>query len=74
MELVLPIYNAHPYFFLKNLSQKVCILNGKIWYMPSYKVLQLGLEISHVALQSVLFTAVLHCQYDYFQSYYSEGN
>ena len=30
--LVLPIYNAHPYFSLKTLGQKVCTLHSKIWY------------------------------------------
>ena len=30
MELVLPIYNAHPYFSLKDLGRKVHINHGKI--------------------------------------------
>ena len=30
-ELVLPMCNVHPYFSLKNLDQKVCIIHGKIW-------------------------------------------
>lgn len=29
MELVLPMYNAHPYFFLTNLYKKVHIIYGK---------------------------------------------
>ena len=32
MELVLPMYNVHPYFSLKNLGKKVCIISGKTWY------------------------------------------
>ena len=30
MELVLPMYNAHPYFSLKNLGKNVRIVHGKI--------------------------------------------
>ena len=30
MELVLPMYNVHPYFSLRNLVKKVYILHGKI--------------------------------------------
>ena len=33
MELVLPMYNAHPYFCLKNLGKKVCTSYGKIWHI-----------------------------------------
>ena len=33
MELVLCMYNVHPYFSLKNLGKKVCIISGKIWYL-----------------------------------------
>ena len=29
--LGLPMYNAHPYFSLKNVGKKVCIIHGKIW-------------------------------------------
>ena len=29
MELVLPMYNVHPYFSLKNLGKKVSIIHGK---------------------------------------------
>ena len=29
-ELLLPMYNAHPYFSLKNLGKSMCILLGKI--------------------------------------------
>ena len=32
MELELPVYNAHPYFSLKNLGKKVCIIHDKIRY------------------------------------------
>ena len=31
MKLVLPMYNVHPYFSLKNLSKKVHTIQGKIW-------------------------------------------
>ena len=31
MELVLHMYNAHPYLSLKNLGKNVCILHGKMW-------------------------------------------
>ena len=31
MELVLPIYSAHPYFSLKNWGKKVRIIHSKIW-------------------------------------------
>ena len=30
MELVLPMFNAHPYFSLKNLGKKVHIIHGKM--------------------------------------------
>ena len=30
MESVLPMYNAQPYFSLKNLGKKVLIIHGKI--------------------------------------------
>ena len=30
-ELVLPMYNVHPYFSLKNLGKKACIIQSKIW-------------------------------------------
>ena len=32
MELVLLMYNVHPYFSLKNLGKKVHIIHGKIQY------------------------------------------
>ena len=32
-ELVLPMYNAHPYFPLKNFGKKVSIIHSKIWYI-----------------------------------------
>ena len=32
MELVLPMYNAHPYFSFKNLDKNVRIIHGKIRY------------------------------------------
>ena len=31
MELVLPMYNVHPYFSLKNLGQTMLIIHSKIW-------------------------------------------
>ena len=31
MQLVLPMYSAHPYFSLKNLGNKVCTIHDKIW-------------------------------------------
>ena len=30
-ELVLPMYNEHPYFSFKYLGKKVHIIHGKIW-------------------------------------------
>ena len=30
MELILPIYNAHPYFSLKNLGKNMRIVHGQI--------------------------------------------
>ena len=36
MELVLPMYNAHPYISLKNLGKNVHITHGKIWYLPHH--------------------------------------
>ena len=33
MELVLPMYNVHLYFSLKNLDKKVFMIHGKIWYL-----------------------------------------
>ena len=35
MESVLPIYNAHTYFPLKNLGKKVHIIHGKILYLEA---------------------------------------
>ena len=32
-KLALLMYNAHPYFSLKNLGKKVCIINSKILYL-----------------------------------------
>lgn len=32
MELVLPMYNVHPYSSLTNLGKKVHIIYDKIWY------------------------------------------
>ena len=32
MELVLPMYNAYPYFSLTDLGKEVYIVHGKIWY------------------------------------------
>ena len=29
-ELVLPMYNVHPYLLLKNVGKNVCIINGEI--------------------------------------------
>ena len=31
------MYNVHPYFSLKILGKKMCIIHGKIWYI-SYLV------------------------------------
>ena len=31
-ELVLPVYNEHPYFPLKIQAKKVCMIHGKIQY------------------------------------------
>ena len=33
MELVIPMYNVHPYFSLKSLGKIVCIIQCKIWCM-----------------------------------------
>ena len=33
MELALPISNEHPYFSLKTLGIKMCIIHGKIQYL-----------------------------------------
>ena len=33
MELVLPMYNVHSYFYLKNLGKKIHIIHSKIWYL-----------------------------------------
>ena len=33
MELVLAIYNVHPYFSLKTLGKKVRIIHGKTWLL-----------------------------------------
>lgn len=35
MELVLPMYNAHPYFFLTKSGKKVHITHGKTRYLAS---------------------------------------
>ena len=36
MELVLPMYNVHPYFSLKTLGKRVSIIHSKIWYIKRY--------------------------------------
>ena len=39
MELVLPMYNAHPYFSLKNLVKKVRLVHSRLQlrtYCPAY--------------------------------------
>ena len=33
MELVVSMYNVHPYFSLKNVGKTVCIIHGKIWHI-----------------------------------------
>ena len=40
-ELVLHMYNAHPYFFLKNLCKKVCIIPVKIMFLRDCSVLHM---------------------------------
>ena len=30
---LIPMYDAHPYFSLKNLGVKVCIIHGKVRYV-----------------------------------------
>ena len=30
--IIIPMYNAHPYFSLINLGKKMCIIYGKIQY------------------------------------------
>ena len=42
--LVLPVYNAHPYFSFKNLGKKV---HGEIWYyyIPYFKKLEERLNV-----------------------------
>ena len=31
--IFIPMYTAHPYFFLKTLGKNVCITHGKIQYI-----------------------------------------
>ena len=45
MELVLPMYNAHPYFSFKNLGKKVHIIHSNMWYLFISKI---NFAISHV--------------------------
>ena len=41
--IIIPMYNVHPYFPLKNLGKKVCIIHGKIWVMSlSFCRLKIG--------------------------------
>ena len=44
MELVLPMYNVHPYFSLKNLGKNVYIIHSKIWYFIS-KLISFCLQV-----------------------------
>ena len=37
MQLVLLMYNVYPYFSLKNLGKKVCIICSKVWYMQNQR-------------------------------------
>ena len=39
MELVLPMYNVHPYFSLKKVGKNVCIIHGEIQYLPGTGIL-----------------------------------
>ena len=38
MELVVPMYNAHPDFSLKNLGKEVYIIHSEIWYVSFFKI------------------------------------
>ena len=44
MELVLPMYNAHPYFPLKNLGKKCALYMPKYGYVNQKKVREVQLE------------------------------
>ena len=33
--LIIPMYNVHPYFSLKNLGKKVRIIHSKIWFVSA---------------------------------------
>ena len=45
MELILPMYDTHPYFSLKNLGKNVCIIHGKNGNLEMvYKTIHLKLK------------------------------
>ena len=44
--LILPMYNAHPCFSLKNLGKTLCIIHGKIQYVPRPPDQELNLQPS----------------------------
>ena len=41
MKLVIPMYNVHPSFSLKNLGKNVCIIHGKICYVILFTLIQI---------------------------------
>ena len=43
------MYNAHPYFFLKNLGKKVHIIHGKIQSMKQYSGIILSSSVRPAA-------------------------
>ena len=46
MELVLPMYNVHPYFSLRNLGPKVCIIHSKMQVdIPMAVLMQLAVPV-----------------------------
>ena len=36
--IIIPMCKAHPYFSLKNLSKKLYIIHGEIWYLSAFSL------------------------------------
>ena len=56
MELVLPMYNTHPYFSLKNLRKSMHIIHDKIRYISKY----FGTWHASIHLENAIFLILIN--------------
>ena len=66
MKLVLPMYNAHPYFSLKNLGKNVHIIHSKIQPFNSYLSDPLRIRNIKKFILSLLQVSVFRCGFSVF--------